>query len=496
MLECILLAAVAAAMSMALTLVVRHQAPAWGLMDLPDGRRKNHRGAIPLGGGLAVSASLFASLVIWAILSPEFREIAIAKAWYLTGLTAAAAFIAVVGFIDDRKGLRGRQKLFGQFIAVSVFLAFSGLTIDKVRFVFFDLDFGIFALPVTVIWLLGAINALNLLDGIDGLAATLGSIFATAIAAMCIMLDRPVNAFVAAALAGSLIGFLRFNMPPASIFLGDIGSMLIGFLIGTMAIESSIKGPAAVALTVPLAIMAIPFFDVFAAIVRRKLTGRSIYSTDRGHMHHHLMSQGYSNKETLAVISVGGLITCLAALASIYFSNEILAAISIIAVVGAMIVFRIFGFAEFLLLRNRFLELTRSLVSQTKKSGKDRETRVKIQGTRSWDDLWYMVRCDTPKEIVRMKLDVDVPQLHEGYHARWERLGDHDEQNSWSLKLPITHGGQSIGRFEIVGLLFDHDAATVINRALGLHAELQMGARALLDFSQHDTPSEHELVEV
>ena len=160
-------------------------------------------------------------------------------------------------------------------------------------------------------------------------------------------------ACVAVVLAGALLGFLRYNFPPASIFLGDAGSMLIGLVIGTLAIQGSYKAPATIVLAAPIALLTIPFFDTAAAVIRRKLTGRSIYTTDRGHLHHCLLRHGFSNRSVLLCISVFCVVTAGGALASLALEQEMVAVVVTLLVIGLLIVTRLFGYAEFMLVSNK-----------------------------------------------------------------------------------------------------------------------------------------------
>ena len=214
------------------------------------------------------------------------------------------------------------------------------------------MELGLLAVPFTALWLLGIINSLNLLDGMDGLLSCVGFIISLAMAAMAILGGQWAVACVAAALAGALLGFLRYNFPPASVFLGDSGSMLIGLIIGTLALRGSLKAPATVALVAPVALLGIPAFDTLAAIVRRKLTGRSIYAGDRGHLHHCLLARGFSTRRALLWISASCCCTAAGALGSVSFGNEWVAVITALAVIGVYLVSRVFGSAELLLVRN------------------------------------------------------------------------------------------------------------------------------------------------
>src|SRR5205085_2901248 len=154
--------------------------------------------------------------------------------------------------------------------AVAIVMGF-GLQIKSIGLLGMHVDLGLLAAPFTVFWLLGAINSLNLIDGMDGLLGSIGVIVTLSMAVMALLVGQWLAACVAAALAGALLGFLCFNFPPAAIFMGDCGSMLVGLVVGVLAIQSSLKGPATVALAGPLALLVIPIFDTSAAIVRRKL---------------------------------------------------------------------------------------------------------------------------------------------------------------------------------------------------------------------------------
>jgi len=301
---------VACVVSLALTGLIREIAPRIGLTDNPDGRRKLHGRSIPLGGGVAVfltTTVILGALWIAPVLrvSPADGPLSSAtapplsetgndapppaqvtahgdigsklRAGYpdLHALFLAGLVIVIVGLFDDRKGMPGKQKLLFQIVAAMI-LILNGLLIERVILFGYVLDFGWFAYPLTLFWLLGAINALNLLDGIDGLATMLGIILSCAIAVMSVITGNAGVAIIAMVFAASLLGFLRFNFPPASIFLGDAGSMLIGLVVGALAIRGSLKGPGTVLLAAPLAVWTLPVFDSAAAILRRNLPGKSI----------------------------------------------------------------------------------------------------------------------------------------------------------------------------------------------------------------------------
>src|SRR5207302_11268308 len=180
------------------------------------------------------------------------------------------------------------------------------------------------------------------------LLGSVGGIICASLAVMAFLNAQYQASIIAIALAGSLVGFLWYNFPPASIFLGDCGSMLIGLVVGVLAIESSLKGPATVSLA---ALLVIPIFDTSAAILRRWLTGRSIFTTDRGHLHHCLQGRGLSNWTVLLLVGGMSCFACLGALASVWFKTEWYALLSILVVVGVFVMTKLFGHGEFLLLK-------------------------------------------------------------------------------------------------------------------------------------------------
>ena len=162
---------------------------------------------------------------------------------------------------------------------------------------------GPLAIPFTVFWLVACVNIVNLLDGHDGLASTIGLIAVGTMAVLSGMIGGVELAVLCLIAGGAIAGFLIHNWPPAKIFLGDAGSMTIGFLIGALSMESSLKSAATFTLITPLAVLCVPMFDTVMAIVRRKLSGRSIGAADRGHIHHRLQDSGFSRLQTLLVIS-------------------------------------------------------------------------------------------------------------------------------------------------------------------------------------------------
>jgi UDP-GlcNAc:undecaprenyl-phosphate GlcNAc-1-phosphate transferase len=450
------------ALCLVLTPLARSAALRCGLVDHPDGRRKMHGRPVPLAGGLAVLASACLALGLGLFAAEPLQDwLASHSSSSVLGLLVGALAICALGVVDDFGRLRGRHKLIGQVAVAALVVAF-GIQIRHVKVFGADLDLGAFSVPVTLLWLLGAINSLNLLDGMDGLLGSVGVIVTAAMAAMAVLGGQWAVACVAVTMTGALLGFLCYNFPPASVFLGDAGSMLVGLVVGVLGIQCSIKGPATVALIAPATVLTIPFFDTLAAILRRKLTGRSIYTTDRGHLHHCLQRRGLSERHVLLVVSFLCVLTSVGALASLALHNEVVALVGTLAVVAVLLVTRLFGRAEAELLAKRLRGLAGSFL-RVPGDGNSRQLEVHIQGSADWKALLDTVITSAKElDLSSVRLDVNAPSLHEEYHAEWERLGlQADSLQLWRAEIPLVVQGRAVGRLRVAG---PHEAVGFVEK--------------------------------
>jgi UDP-GlcNAc:undecaprenyl-phosphate/decaprenyl-phosphate GlcNAc-1-phosphate transferase len=471
--------------SIGITPIVRSVALRFGLVDVPDGRRKMHAHPIPVAGGVAVlitSVLMLAALFIFQDFIRPLLKSDAARGGFdavvtvrpeLIGLAIAAAIIGLVGVADDLRGLRGRHKVYGQLLAVGVVIA-SGVRINAVTVFDRPLELGLWSIPLTAFWLLGAINALNLIDGLDGLLGSVGCIVCGSFAALAYLNSQWQPAFIATAVAGSLLGFLFFNFPPATIFLGDCGSMLVGLVVGVLGIESSLKGAAAVSLAAPAALLVIPIFDTSAAIVRRKLTGRSIYTTDRAHLHHRLMDSGFSNRQVLLLVGGLCLLASGGALASQALKNQMVALLSVLVVVTLLVVTRLFGHSEFLLIKERVLDFLTGF-GRGADRGRVHHSAVHLQGSADWNELWQrVIAAAEHMQFKTVCLDVNAPALKEGYHARWGRLhSDAETPCYWRAEVPLESSGQVVGRLEVVGMRNGDSMSETISKVGKLVEDLE-----------------------
>jgi UDP-GlcNAc:undecaprenyl-phosphate GlcNAc-1-phosphate transferase len=251
------------------------------------------------------------------------------------------------------------------------------------------------------------------------------------------------------ALAGALVGFLPFNVPPAKIYLGDTGSMLVGLIVAAVAIESSIKHQAAFALAVPVAVCAIPILDAGAALIRRVTTGQSVFTPDRGHLHHVLLLRGWSVGKTVAFIAALAALTSCAALASYFTGNDLFALAVTGGVFATLAIARIFGHVEVALIASRSRSFVRRGVGF---AATERESAVQVQGSRKWQTVWTALREAAPNyNLAGLTLQVSIPYLHESFYATWNRSDAAPSDNGWRLALPLTHNDRPIGKLSIVG---------------------------------------------
>lgn len=433
--------------------MVRALAVALNIVDKPDAHRKMHERVIPLGGGLGVLAAVLLAVGAAITLPNSVRDHLVGERRELFWLLAAAIVLCAVGIVDDKRALKGSHKLAGQIVAVLI-AVFGGLMVEKVSFFGYSVALGPLAIPFTVVWMIAAINALNLIDGVDGLATSVGIILCGALAAMAFHLGHDGDAALALAMVGALFGFLYFNFPPATIFLGDTGSMLIGFVAGAMALRCSSGVPSNANLVVLLSVWSIPLFDTGVAFMRRKLTGRSIYSTDRGHLHHCLLRIHQTPARAVGWIAVLCALTAGGALVSVFLENELFALLTVFVVVAALISTGVFGHAEFLLLANHARNIATSIFKPiSNPATNSRRVNIQLQGSRNWDEIWDQLQHSAEMlEFNSVKLDVNLPALHEGYHGAWQRTDRRIVQEEcWLTVVPIVVAGRAIGRLEISG---------------------------------------------
>lgn len=277
------------------TPIVKFLAEKFGVVDIPKDNRRMHKKTMPLMGGLAMFYGFVVSLAVFV---PITRK--------LIGLFVGALIIVIVGIIDDKKNLNPLLKLVFQIVAALVAVYF-GYSINFFTNPFSENNIPFFlstpyAQIISVIWIVGITNAVNFIDGLDGLAAGVSSIASLSILFISIIMENSAVTPIAAALAGCCIGFLPFNSNPAKIFMGDTGSMFLGYVLAVTSIQGAFKGVTLVSFALPMMVLGLPLFDTFFAILRRIIRRKPIMTADRGHLHHRLIDMGFNQKQAVAIM--------------------------------------------------------------------------------------------------------------------------------------------------------------------------------------------------
>jgi len=292
-----------AAAALLLTPFIRNIARTRGWVDRPDGGRKLHLTPVPRLGGVAVFCAFALTCALLMVLEVRGGITPYFSASAYVHLLAACAEVMMVGVLDDIYDVRPAVKLFVQACA-ALYLYVNGYQITAISNPLSgeSVVLGPLAAPLTVIWFVGMSNAFNLIDGLDGLAAGVGLFSTTTLFIACLINEQWETAIIACALGGALLGFLRYNFNPASVFLGDSGSLFVGFALAAVAVRGSMKSSAVIAVAAPLMALAVPILDASIAVVRRLVRGDHLFRADGDHIHHRLLRMGFTPRGVVAVM--------------------------------------------------------------------------------------------------------------------------------------------------------------------------------------------------
>lgn len=483
-----------------LMLLMRRLTHRIGLVDQPDPTRKLHRGAISLGGGLALLATTAVGLCVaeavilpWGDLGSQATSLWPGR-WVV--LAVAAGLITLLGLVDDRYGLRGHTKLLCQF-GITALVAFYWQPSGNIDLFGWSVGIGVFSGPLLMFWLLATINAVNLIDGADGVTAGYGVVAALGIAAIGLLNNHLAVVLVATVVSAALASFLVFNRPPATIFLGDCGSMLVGLLLGALAVLAVTESGAGQKILIPIALLAVPLFDSGIAVLRRLLTGRSIYTPDRGHLHHLLASwleqRHFGRAAMMPAMALLATVTSIGAMLSAATSSDALAILTVVVLIVALSGLRIFGHAEARLLLSTLRRLGgRSLRSRRSLSPVAHISGVTLQGNHQWDEIWEpLVEFAERNDLTLLKLDLNMPWLHEGYHGSWAMGEMVEPGQQWSLRLPVICTERIVGRLDIAGRAEGTSQIEALEAFSFLIGELQPAIEQLVGTLEavHDVPN-------
>lgn len=444
---------IAFVLSLVLTPAAGWMGNRFGAVDVPLARNV-HTKPIPRSGGLAIALSFLLALVAVSYLpcpTSEHLSMDSRRAFTLLG----GFVIFCVGFFDDFHRLRPRVKLLGQILAASM-AYYGGLRIDSFAFGGTAIYFGILSYLITVFWFLLLINAMNLIDGLDGLAAGI-AFFACVV--MVFMSSRYPDYLIAlefAAVAGALLGFLRYNFNPASIFMGDGGSYFIGYTIAALSILGSIKSQLGAALLIPLLALGVPIFDTMLSPVRRWLLGREMFQPDKGHIHHHLIEKGLSSRMAVFVIYGISFVLCIAAIILVNMRNAFTGIALTVLILVFFIVVRKLGYLEYVAI-DKIYGWIRDM-SDTAGLTQGRRSflniQIEIERAQNTEELWEsicqaleMMRFDRGELYIYYSTDKDLSEPayvttahYEGMERRGETVNWYNDENIIGT---VTEGNRS-----------------------------------------------------
>ena len=416
-------------LALAITPLIRDSIGRLAFLDHPDGVRKIHVTPVPRVGGIAIVLAYVSTFAIALALPFTYTYVLHQALPEILELTVVGLVVFLTGVLDDLVGLSAKQKLLG-IGSAAAFAYAAGIRVDIHLFHLLP-SWPWVSFLITVIWLVGCTNAFNLIDGMDGLAAGVGLVATVTMLIAALTQGNLPLALATLPLAGCLLGFLRYNFNPASVFLGDSGSLLIGFLLGCFGALWSEKSVTLVALTAPLLAVSIPLLDVMLSIVRRYLRNRPIFQADRGHIHHKLLDRGFTTRgAVLTIYALCGLVAVMSLLMTT-FHNRFSALIVIAFCGAAWMGIRHLEYAEFAMAGKMFLGgKFRRII--------DAETRLidfesSLAKSSDLNACWSHIRNGSTQfgfQGVRMSISGTV----------FEDIAAPGSKRIWQLRIPLPRG--------------------------------------------------------
>ncbi len=474
--------------AMLITPLVRRKASEWGAIARPDNGRHIHSRPTPKLGGVAIYIAFIATLLCVPFLGNMVSDSFRANLLKLIGLLAPATFIFLFGIYDDFRGASAPLKLTFQVIAaVMVFAA--GFRIENLSSPFgghWHLPMAL-SFPLTVLWIVVITNAFNLIDGIDGLAAG-ASVFAlVSILVFSVAQGNPEISLIAVVLVGAVMGFLRYNFSPATIFLGDSGSLFLGFLAAGLSLAGSQKGSTIVAIAIPLISFGLPVTEAGLSLARRFVSGQSLLAGDRGHIHHRLLDHGLTQRQAAILLYTVCALFSLFGLMLLNPKRELAALIFFVLGVGIVFGVQRLGYAEFSELgaqiRQGVTRRRRSLAVNVRV----RRTSDNLGGVKNMNDLFaaldsmletdefdcVLVEINENEPIFESLLPRFGRELNGHIAWSWKRNGIEIDKivssgRCWMLRLPLVTGhGETIGSIAFYRSLTDETPAVDISYLCG-----------------------------
>lgn len=331
MIKLVLAFVFAVVVSFATTPLVKRMAYKVGAIDVPKDDRRMHKMPIPRLGGLAIFIAFLFSVLLFADIDRQFR-----------GILLGVIMIVILGVMDDIITLKALPKFLIQIAAAGV-AVYHGNVIQFVSNpnVFSDyayVNLGWVSIPLTIIWIVAITNAVNFIDGLDGLAVGVSAISTASLLVIALMVQEWGICIILAALLGSCLGFIPYNMNPAKIFMGDTGATFLGFVLACLSVQGLFKFYAVISFAVPFLVLGVPIFDICFAFLRRIVKGQNPMKADRGHVHHRLIDMGFNQKQAVAICYM---LTAILGLAAVLLTSS--GELKALILIGAVLIVGSFG---------------------------------------------------------------------------------------------------------------------------------------------------------
>jgi len=484
-------------LSFVATREVRDLAIRKGWVSIPEDRRHIHQVPLPRLGGVAVFLAFSISLSVWLGFSLIFPRLLQGLApTTLARMYIPACLIFGLGIYDDLRGAGPYVKFIVQAVAGAMLFA-GGMRVLDVPLIFHHSLPWFVGLPLTVLWVVAVTNAFNLIDGLDGLAAG-SALFSTMVFFVCSLVTHSwLGSLLSVTLAGAILGFLRFNFNPATIFLGDSGSLFIGFMLSALALAGSQKAPTFVAVAIPVVSFGLPILETMLSILRRTISGRPIFTADSDHIHHRLLRMGFSHRQVVVVLYAVSAVFAMLSLFLLWPSGSTLGLVLVVVGTGIWLGVQHLNYVEFGELRRvaqRTIDQRQIVINNLAVRRAVEELRVagSINQVRSILIAAFTHNDFDAFELQLKSISGDQVVLGEAQrHLHWSKfphMAAISSQRSWKLALDLTtssnqHRGSLVVyrvyssrdlRVDVNLLIAEFPAALAdaLNRVLGTHEAL------------------------
>lgn len=462
-------------LSFILTRAIRNFANARGWVAAPTAKRHIHNGLVPRLGGIAVFAT-FSIVAGCLIAAPKLFGNAGQQlsARTLACILGPATLVFLLGLYDDFKPLKPLVKFSVQAIAGAL-LFFGGFGVFKLPLFFGSGTFGWLALPLTIIWVLWITNAFNLLDGVDGLAAGSALFSTLTVFVVSLVSGNFLVSSLTLVLGGAILGFLRFNFNPATIFLGDCGSLFIGFMLSALALAGAQKAPTLVAVAIPVVSFGLPVLESVLSIARRFLSGKPLFDADRGHIHHKLLERGFSQRQVVYILYAASAVCGLLSLFLLSPSGPTVGIVLFVIFTGIWVGVQHLGYHEF----GELSRVAHRTIEQKKVIVNNLAIRRATEALHASTDLKSI------EQTLRLAFEANdfdgfdleiahknnartlADPTHNGFRISWQRpngVGDHSHNAEWALTLDLKKpDGKQLGKFSLYRQCNGHPLLVDVN---------------------------------